>query len=144
MFLVNKDGPVQAKLWIIVKSIVTFQITDKLINCSALSSGERHRRQFNITGSLQGNPWVPGRFPSYNNAVMRKTCPYNDVVMGPQSQWRLGNPGVTLICEWGFYWGNHSLIKVMADSRFAPSQWETALLCNDVSHWMDASLKSAL
>ena len=26
-----------------------------------------------------------------------------------------------------------------ADSRFAPSQWETALLCNDVSHWLGAS-----
>ena len=31
-----------------------------------------------------------------------------------------------------------------ADSRFASSQWETALLCNDVSHWLDASLESAL
>ena len=31
-----------------------------------------------------------------------------------------------------------------ADSRFAPSQWETALLCNDVSHWLGANLKSAL
>ena len=31
-----------------------------------------------------------------------------------------------------------------ADSRFAASQWETALLCNDVSHWLGASLKSAL
>ena len=30
------------------------------------------------------------------------------------------------------------------DSRFAPSQWETALLCNDVSHWLGASLESAL
>ena len=27
---------------------------------------------------------------------------------------------------------------------FAPSQWETALLCNDVSHWLGASIKSAL
>ena len=26
-----------------------------------------------------------------------------------------------------------------ADSRFAPSQWETTLLCNDVSHWLGAS-----
>ena len=26
------------------------------------------------------------------------------------------------------------------DSRFAPSQWETPLLCNAVSHWLDASL----
>ena len=31
-----------------------------------------------------------------------------------------------------------------ADSRFASSQWETALLCNDVSHWLDASLESAV
>ena len=31
-----------------------------------------------------------------------------------------------------------------ADSRFAPSQWETALLCNDVSHWLGASLESVL
>ena len=31
-----------------------------------------------------------------------------------------------------------------ADSRFAPSQWETALLCNNVSHWLGASLESVL
>ena len=31
-----------------------------------------------------------------------------------------------------------------ADSRFAPSQWETPLLCNDVSHWLGASLESVL
>ena len=28
-----------------------------------------------------------------------------------------------------------------ADSRFAPSQWETALLCNDVSYWLSANLE---
>ena len=32
----------------------------------------------------------------------------------------------------------------MADSRLTPSQWETALHCNDVSHWLGASLESAL
>ena len=31
-----------------------------------------------------------------------------------------------------------------ADSKFVPSQWETALLCNDVAHWPGASLESAL
>ena len=31
-----------------------------------------------------------------------------------------------------------------ADSRFAPSQWETALLCNDISHWLGTNLDSAL
>ena len=25
-----------------------------------------------------------------------------------------------------------------AESRFAPSQWEAALLCNGISHWLDA------
>ena len=31
-----------------------------------------------------------------------------------------------------------------ADSRFAPIKWETALLCNDVSHWLGANLESVL
>ena len=31
-----------------------------------------------------------------------------------------------------------------ADSRFAPSQWETSLLCNDISHWLGENLESAL
>ena len=31
-----------------------------------------------------------------------------------------------------------------ADSRFVSSQWETALPCNDVSHWLGTSLESAL
>ena len=31
-----------------------------------------------------------------------------------------------------------------ADSRFVPSQWETVLLCDNVSHWLGASLESTL
>ena len=31
-----------------------------------------------------------------------------------------------------------------ADSRFALSQWDMALICNDVSHWLGTSLESAL
>ena len=30
------------------------------------------------------------------------------------------------------------------DSRFAPSQWEMALLCNNLSHWLGVSLESAM
>ena len=33
-------------------------------------------------------------------------------------------------------------IGLSADSSFAPSQCETELLCNDVSHWPDVSLES--
>ena len=35
-------------------------------------------------------------------------------------------------------------ITFRADSRFATSQWETALLCNTVSHWLGANLESAM
>ena len=37
-----------------------------------------------------------------------------------------------------------SMYICRAASRFVLSQWETALLCNDVSHWLGANLKSAL
>ena len=35
-------------------------------------------------------------------------------------------------------------VLTRADSRLAPSQWETVLLCNAVSHWLGANLESAL
>ena len=35
-------------------------------------------------------------------------------------------------------------VRIRVDSRFAPRQLETALLCNDVSHWLGTSLGSAL
>ena len=35
-------------------------------------------------------------------------------------------------------------LRAAADSGFAPSHWETALLCNDVSHWLGANLKPVL
>ena len=38
---------------------------------------------------------------------------------------------ILIVCHW-------------ANSRFARSKWETALLCNDVSHSLGASLESAL
>ena len=51
-----------------------------------------------------------------------------------------------------FIWRRHESSYVVmtgfvmsrADSRFAPSQWNNALICNDVSHWLGASLESAL
>ena len=39
---------------------------------------------------------------------------------------------------------SHSYDKNRAASRFAPSQWETALLCNDVSHLLGTNLESAM
>ena len=38
----------------------------------------------------------------------------------------------------------HLSLLDRADSRLAPSQWETSLQSNAVSHWLGASLESAL
>ena len=38
----------------------------------------------------------------------------------------------------------HIWTLLRSDSRFASSQWEKALLCNDVSHWLGANLESSL
>ena len=63
---------------------------------------------------------------------------------------------IDLLQVWGMYeyvsirvLDRNHFIQMMcwryrADSRFAPSQWETALFCNDVSHWLGTSLESAL
>ena len=34
--------------------------------------------------------------------------------------------------------------RCRADARFARSQWEAVLLCNDVSHWLGTTLESTL
>ena len=39
---------------------------------------------------------------------------------------------------------SHIHTSIRADSRYVPRQSETALLCNDVSHWLGTSLESAL
>ena len=41
-------------------------------------------------------------------------------------------------------WQSILFVFCRADSRLVPSQWETTLLCNDVSHWLGANLDSAL
>ena len=44
---------------------------------------------------------------------------------------------------WGWLTRTHG-INQGPDSRFVPSQWEMALLYNNVSHWLGAILESAL
>ena len=48
---------------------------------------------------------------------------------------------LTMIQLW---YSSYGLVVSRADSRFAPSQWEQVLLCNDVSHWPGTNLESAL
>ena len=46
------------------------------------------------------------------------------------------------ILQWPFLAKVSRAFRCRADSRFAPSQWEAALLCNDVSHWLGANTES--
>ena len=44
-----------------------------------------------------------------------------------------------LVCK-----NSHVSPSYRVGCRFPPSQWEMALLCNDVSHWLGTSLESAM
>ena len=57
---------------------------------------------------------------------------------GEKSNGRLSKMITALLTIFANAWE----LKCRADSRFTPSQWETALLCNDVSHWLGAILES--
>ena len=69
----------------------------------------------------------------------------HDVVVSGLQMIKLCSPGQvkppTVVFDIGQNISSHIY---RADSRFAPSQWETALLCNAVSHWLGVSLESVL
>ena len=73
----------------------------------------------------------------------------------------LGNPpddtdcpaGLLDLLSWNLWWESLLIFWPMVQSctwhlragyRFAPCQWEMSLLCNNISHWLGASLESAL
>ena len=58
------------------------------------------------------------------------------MVMGGRDWWV--SPG--RLC---FFYGAHTIV-FRAESRLAPSQWETSLQSNGVSHWLDANPESVL
>ena len=58
----------------------------------------------------------------------------NDAVMGMNDYTRTGNSHHLQTTGW----------YLRVDSRLAPSQWETSLQSNAVSHWLGANLESAL
>ena len=82
-------------------------------------------------------------FLSYNWNFTVQICPEKQVLCQRNIwKWHL-DPSVYIkyYTHTGPELGHHSS---RADSRFAPSQWETALLCNAVSHWLGTNLESAL
>ena len=60
----------------------------------------------------------------------------NDIYSKSIMIWQQEVPCDLVLCEWSPA-GNIEIKEIV--SNFAPSQRETALLCNDVSHWLGAT-----
>ena len=73
-------------------------------------------------------------FPTADkNSFILQSIPWLVMTYPHQEPWELQT----------WHWPN-SIAILQADSRFAPSQWETVLQCSHVSHWLGKRLKSAL
>ena len=109
----------------------------------------------------EGNSPVTGKFPSqrplmqsfvvffylYLNKRLSKQSRRRWCDTPSRSLWRHCNDGYMSSPSrifWPQQQDGYIVNKCRADSRLAPSQWETALLCNDASHWLGANLESAL
>ena len=81
----------------------------------------------------------PGIFPGWGRGVGRQRC--------CSVEWKFRGDragGIWCVMNWINLCTEYSLEKInRPDSRFAPSQWETVLHCNDVSLWLGANLESA-
>ena len=82
-------------------------------------------------GPLSGWPFSPSCSCTYWPSHTSNTI---HTVWSPHC---LSQHSNTLRYRWTGKWNR-------ADARFAPSQWETPLLCNDISHWLAANLASTL
>ena len=108
----------------VIMTMLASQITSLMVVYSIVYSGVNQRKHQSsaLLAFVREIHRGPVNFP-HKWPVTRKMFPLDDVIM------MYDIPGSC--CN-------------RADSRFAPSQWERALLCNDVSHWLGASLESAL
>ena len=68
---------------------------------------------------------------------------WTKIVLSSQYQFKYWQDNISILCI-PLLSSCSSSHVYRVDSRFAPSQWETALLCNDVSHWLGANLEAVL
>ena len=111
-------------------SVSNHQPHDCLLNL-LFSRRSKKISKFRVTGLCARNS-------QHKGPVTRKIFPFDDVIMKIE-KFQDANFVVTGGAS-GFRHG----FNVRADSRFAPSQREMTLLCHDVSHWLGASLESAM
>ena len=147
--------------WIKIRVIVVFTLQPLYHTFCALLQFNNGRllmtssngNVFRETGHLCGESTGPGEIPTQRPvtwsfgvffyqclnkrlSVIVRLVIWDAIIMHPL--WRHYNVYPYLSWLLHLRWSSEVIPKkemiFRADSRFAPSQWETALLCNDVSH----------
>ena len=134
-------------------SMMASQITGISIVCSTVGSGtnqRKHQNSASLAFVREIHQWLVNS--PHKGPVMRNMFPFDDIMYTNGQHWISRWLGSWLAgCSW-LNLGQFVIIRscscysiyIRADSRFAPSQWEMLLLCNDVSHWLGTSLESTL
>ena len=117
------------------------------VHIGALNSPVDSRRKISSSSWRQND--VALSFSCHNDVII-EPCARGGHLNNTMMKWRkyvhVSPPAGSvkrifqLHCLFSFKWSHGH----RADSRFAPRQWKTALLCNDVSHWLGASLESTV
>ena len=115
------------------KSKYQHSLSKQWIRKCCLQNGGFFCVGFNVTLGRK-SPWKPNQNKTIftqENAFVNVVCKMTAILHHAYAP----NPSSLGLFHW--HWGRRR-----ADSRFAPSQWETALLYNYFSHWHGASLES--
>ena len=146
----NWGGPLKFALGIYEIAIYVDQIK------SIIFCGENRRKFLFWLPHLQQHMWFPVNFQWKSSKFSNGIC---QLSLMPLHQ-------MVLLMAWCWIWNKrlpelltmlHDAIMQLAkinvvtspnshcwgraDYKFVPSQWEMALLCNDVSHWLGANLE---
>ena len=144
----------------VIMSAMASQITSLTIVYSTVYSGadQRKHQRSALLAFVRGIQRWPVN-SSHKGPVTRKMFLFHDVIMGmknssdslPNSNVHRTNEGPGLVAPVRPYescflrhiiWPETFTAPTYsrAQYRSAPSQWDRALLCNEVSHWLGASL----
>ena len=95
-----------------------------------------------VTKKLYEEPYIQNFLSNYKHVINKK------ISLLHLTSCVFAAGGHRNVCRHCWVAGDHrygaTLLCLRADSRLAPSQWETSLQSNAVSHWLGANLESAL
>ena len=120
----------------VIMGAIASQITSLTIVYPTVFFRRRSKKtsKLRVTGLCERSSPVTVNSP-HKWPVTRKMFPFDDVIMYVYKVLRILKG---ILKSW------LRLIEIGECSAVAPSQWEAALVCNDATHWLGASLESVL